>query len=106
MESANKGATVMAEYSQNGTTEPQVFGLALASVIMSSCSILLGPLGFIPGIICGHLARQRAKGNATVKGFGLASAGLIIGYIFLAIFLLMFILYISIQGPDSSVQMR
>src|SRR5580704_12739629 len=52
-------------------------GLAIAS--------LVGCLGFIPGIICGHLARRNIRRDPSLKGGGLAMAGLIISYLSLAI---------------------
>jgi hypothetical protein len=55
-------------------------GLAIASLVCS----LTGCLGFIPGIICGHLARRNIRRDPSLKGGGLALAGLIISYLSLA----------------------
>ena len=55
-------------------------GLALASLICSAGSFILIPFGFIPGIICGHMARRRLAQNPLLRGNGLAKAGLILGY--------------------------
>jgi len=55
--------------------------LAVASLVLSLLSLILGPLGYIPGIICGHLARSRMRRNAWLRGAGFAKAGLIIGYL-------------------------
>jgi hypothetical protein len=49
--------------------------LAIASLI---CSLTC--IGWIPGIICGHLARHKIRHDPTFKGKRLATAGLIIGY--------------------------
>jgi hypothetical protein len=55
-------------------------GLAIASLV---CSLI--PFGFLPGIICGHMASKKIKATPGLQGRGLAKAGLIIGYISLAI---------------------
>jgi len=63
-------------------------GLAIASLILSCSSLCLGPLGFTPGIVCGHLARSKCRNNPSVAGDGLAFAGLIVCYIFAVIFVI------------------
>lgn len=78
----------------NATIERETSGLAIASLILSIASIIIGPFGFIPGIVCGHLAKKKIRLNKSeLKGEGLALSGLIIGYIFLALFTL-FILFV------------
>jgi hypothetical protein len=62
-------------------------GLALASVICSAGSFILIPFGFIPGIICGHMARKRLAHEPLLGGAGLAKAGLILGYVALGLYL-------------------
>ena len=56
--------------------------LAIISFSLALSSLLIGPLGCIPAVICGHIARREDKTQ------GIALAGLIIGYIFLLIFIL------------------
>ena len=51
-------------------------GLAIASLVLS----LIGPVGCIPAVICGHIALAQIGRNAAIKGRGLALAGLIAGY--------------------------
>ena len=68
-------------------------GVAIASLVLSCMSVAIGPFGFIPGIICGHIARSRIRQNPAMGGDGLALAGLIIGYLFLLIMLAVLILY-------------
>ena len=51
-------------------------GLAVASLI---CSVFV-PLGSIPGIICGHLAKARMRRNIFLAGEKMANAGLLISY--------------------------
>ena len=50
--------------------------LAVASLI---CSVFV-PLGSIPGMICGHLARARMRRNIFLEGEKMANAGLLISY--------------------------
>jgi hypothetical protein len=64
-------------------------GLAIASL---ACS-LLGPVFCIPAIICGHLALRRIGDEPTLRGRGIAIAGLVIGYIMLGISLTIMALF-------------
>ena len=52
-------------------------GLAIASLVLA---LALGPFGFIPAVICGHLALRKIEKDMSLRGRGLAIAGLIIGY--------------------------
>lgn len=57
--------------------EPDRFSaLAIASLI---CSVFV-PLGSVPGIICGHMAKARMRRNIFLVGEKLANAGLLISY--------------------------
>jgi hypothetical protein len=64
--------------------------LAIASLALSLSSVLIGPFGFAPGIVCGHLALRRAKRSGSTDGKGLARAGLVVGYMALAVMLALF----------------
>jgi DNA-directed RNA polymerase subunit RPC12/RpoP len=64
------------------TTAQRTSGLAIASLVCSLSS-LITCVGWLPGIICGHLAKSRIRRNPLLKGSGLATAGLIIGYLIL-----------------------
>lgn len=66
---------------QDGVVPVRTSGLAIASLVCS----LLGPVCCIPAIICGHLALRRLAREPALRGYGLAIAGLIIGYIILGI---------------------
>ncbi len=66
-------------------------GLAIASLVCSIGSFLFIPFGFIPGIICGHMAAKRIRREPGLGGRGLAKAGLIIGYISMSLFVLLII---------------
>ena len=56
---------------------------------MAMAAFVCGLLSFIavfpaiPAIICGHMARAQTKRDPTLTGRGLATAGLIIGYLVL-----------------------
>jgi hypothetical protein len=63
-------------------------GLAVASLICSAGSFILIPCGFIPGIICGHLARKLLARDPLRSGSGLAKAGLVLGYVALGLYIL------------------
>ena len=69
----------MSDTTNAGRKEP----LAAVALIASCVGIILGPLGSVPGVICGHIARRRIS-RSGAKGVGLASAALVIGYVFLA----------------------
>jgi hypothetical protein len=65
-------------------------GLAITSLVLGILSfICLGPLTAIPAIICGHIAHSRARREPAIfGGAGLAIAGFVLGYVNLAICLL------------------
>jgi len=67
---------------------PKTSGLAVASLVFSIGSLLIIPFGFIPGIICGHLASKRLAETPAMRGRGMAKAGLIVGYAALALYVL------------------
>ena len=54
--------------------------LAMASLM---CSVFI-PLGFIPGLVCGHIAKARMRRNIFLEGEKLANIGLAISYSMLA----------------------
>ncbi|MCX6930081.1 MAG: DUF4190 domain-containing protein [Verrucomicrobia bacterium] len=73
--------------SPTGQTSAQQNGLAITSFVLGLLSILcLSLFAGIPAIICGHLARTRARrAPAQFGGAGFALAGLILGYVSLVI---------------------
>lgn len=89
---------------QDSPMPTRTSGLAIVSFILSLLSLVLGPLGFIPGIVCGHLARREIKKYPTIRGSGLALAGLIIGYVFFVFFTVMAIInvYVIFFRPRQS----
>jgi hypothetical protein len=70
-------------------------GLAVASLICSCATLLAGPFGAIPGVICGHLARRQMRRDPSLGGRGLATAGLVVGYSLLAVSVLVIGLTVS-----------
>jgi hypothetical protein len=75
-------------------------GLAIASLVFS----LIGPLGCIPAIICGHIALRKIEKGSALRGRGLALAGLIIGYIVLCLFTIPLMLWVSLESTDVPIE--
>jgi DNA-directed RNA polymerase subunit RPC12/RpoP len=69
-------AAAAAAASRPPQTQDRFSALAMASLI---CSVFV-PLGSIPGIICGHMAKARMRRNFFLVGDKMASAGLLISY--------------------------
>ncbi|GAB2513996.1 DUF4190 domain-containing protein [Lysobacter humi (ex Lee et al. 2017)] len=67
---------------------PPTSGLAIASLVLSIMAwVALPLLGGIAGVVCGHLARAEIRrSRGAVEGDGLAVAGLIVGYVNIALF--------------------
>lgn len=71
----------------------------MASLICSIGSlILLPPLGFIPGVICGHAARKRIARNPALGGAGIAKAGLIVGYAVMGVQALALVAFLALAS--------
>ncbi|MHC4460681.1 MAG: DUF4190 domain-containing protein [Planctomycetota bacterium] len=86
LETLRKSVKVDAGPAGPGESKPiSTSGLAIASLVFS----LVGPIGCIPAIICGHLALGKVKKEPAVQGRGLALAGTIIGYIVLGVFIVL-----------------
>jgi hypothetical protein len=67
-------------------------GVAIASLVFS----IVGPITCIPAIVCGHLALRKIRSEPGLRGYGLALAGLIIGYIVLGLSLVLTILVLGV----------
>ena len=77
--------------------------LAIVSLVLSLLGFILG-FTAIGGVICGHIARRQIRERGE-QGDGLALAGLIIGYILIALgvaFVLFFIVLIAVAGVGGS----
>lgn len=106
LETLRKTAKIDVEREIQGKPEPgQTSGLAIASLVFS----VLGPIGSLPAIICGHIALRKIRKEAAVKGRGLALAGLIIGYAVLCLSILvvipMFLLYYGLMYDEAQFSM-
>lgn len=79
-------------------------GIAVASLVLGILGLaLLGPLGSIPAVICGHLALSQFKKNPDGPGGnGLALAGLILGYIQIGLMAVLLPLLAAILLPAIS----
>jgi uncharacterized membrane protein len=61
------------------TPEPETNGLAVASLACGLAQFMFGPLGTIPAIVFGHMARSQIKRTGE-QGAALALAGLVLGW--------------------------
>lgn len=79
-------------------------GVAITSLVLAILGFTcLGPLGFLPAIICGHVGLGKIKRAAgSLGGRGLALSGTIIGYVGLALSLLLLPLYLAMVIPAVS----
>jgi hypothetical protein len=75
-------------------TEP-LATLSLIFSILGLCGFCCGffLMAAIAGIVCGHIALSRIKANPELEGHGLAIAGLVIGYVAIASWLVWILLF-------------
>ncbi|GAB3557270.1 DUF4190 domain-containing protein [Spelaeicoccus albus] len=71
---------------------PPTNTMAVVSLVSSLATLVVG-IGWIPGIICGHMAVRQIQRTGEA-GEGMARAGLIIGYVFGIITVLVILAYI------------
>lgn len=72
-----------------GRTDPfAVWSLVLGIAGFFACWVCCGPLLSIPAVITGHISLSNTKRDPQLEGRGLAIAGLITGYVAIALFLL------------------
>jgi general secretion pathway protein G len=65
-------------------TEPlAIWSLVLSIVSLFACGFIFG----VPGVICGHIALSHIRRNISLRGHGMAVAGLAIGYISILLWL-------------------
>ena len=77
---------------KEGQNEKKSEGLAVASIILSAMSLMIGPFGAIPGIACGIAAKKRIARSPELSGKGLAQAGIIIGAIGMLIYVVLMVI--------------
>jgi hypothetical protein len=69
-------------------TEPlAIWSLVLGIVSLFACGFIFG----VPGVICGHLALSHIRRNTSLRGHGMAVAGLAIGYTSIMLWLIILI---------------
>lgn len=81
---------VPAPYGPTGGTS----GLATASLVLGLLGVVMcfGPVTGIPAVICGHMAKGQIRNSGgTLQGDGLATWGLILGYISIVLSCLFFV---------------
>lgn len=83
-------------------TQKQTIGVAIASLVLGILGLIcIGPLGSIPAIICGHVAKSRINKNPdALTGDGMALAGLILGYVQIGVMVFMLPLMTAIAIPS------
>lgn len=88
------------------TLSPRPSALAIWSLVLGILGVVLlvvciGPLCAIPAIICGHMAYSRIKrSGGALTGEGMALAGLITGYIGIAIGVVLIPFMLAIFVPN------
>ena len=84
------------------TPRPKTSGLAIWSLVLGILSLTcFYILTAVPAVICGHVAWSRIKRSAgALKGEGLALAGLITGYIGIALSVFVLPLMLAIAIPN------
>ncbi len=82
--------------------QKRMAGGAVASLVLGILGMfLIGPLGSIPAVICGHVAKSRIRQNpGGLDGDGLALAGLILGYVQIGLMVVMLPLLTAIALPS------
>src|SRR5437016_4388845 len=82
--------------------QPKNSGLAIASLVLGILSLTCFYLfSGIPAVICGHMAHSRIRrSGGALEGGGLALAGLITGYIGIALSIVIIPLMAAIAIPN------
>lgn len=75
------------------SVETSTSALAIAALILSLFSPGITPF---PAIICGRLALSEIRKNPSLGGVGIAKAGLMIAYFFVAIYIFWFLIVLGI----------
>jgi len=65
--------------------QKKTVGVAIASLVLGISGFVIGLLGAVPAVICGHIAKSKIKKDPeNLAGDGMALAGLLMGYIQIA----------------------
>lgn len=79
-------------------TGPKTNTLAIVSLVASIAGlVILWGIGSIAGVICGHISLGQIKKTGE-QGRGMAVAGLIIGYVGIALAIIGVIIFIAVFG--------
>jgi len=81
---------------------PQTSGMAIGSLIASVLGLIIPIVGGIVGLILGYIAKKQIReSGGTLKGGGLATAGIVIGWIEVALPVLAtcVIVILALMGP-------
>jgi hypothetical protein len=101
------GVTLVSPPAVPHPSMPAVHGgtsqLAVWSLVCG-CVSLLCFITFIPAIILGHMGLAEIRRHPAMGGRGMALAGMIIGYLYLAVFILAFIAGIVLVSLGNNVQ--
>ena len=81
---------------QEAGPQSQTNTLAVISAALSLSSIFT-VIGFIPGIILGHMANREIK-QSTDTGRGWAITGLVVGYVFLALWVALILITVLLTA--------
>ena len=77
---------------------------AIWSLVLSIVSLFCGGFVFgIPGVICGHLALSNIRKNLRPEGRGIAVAGLTIGYVSMALWLVSITLMLGLRANTTAI---
>jgi hypothetical protein len=86
---------------------PEVSALAITSLVLGLTSFFASVFTGVPAVICGHLARARIRrSGGALAGEGLALAGLITGYIGIALFAVMLAIIVPTIGHVKTTAAR
>ncbi|MBM9436647.1 DUF1707 and DUF4190 domain-containing protein [Streptomyces bryophytorum] len=78
---------------------PETNGQAIGSLVCGICAPFTGGLSAIPAVVLGHMARNRIRYTGQ-QGEGMAVAGLVLGYLTLAGFAALIVLFaLFATGP-------
>ena len=73
--------------------------MAIVSLVLGITGYFgLGPLGWIPGAVLGHMARGNIRRDPTLTGDGLAVGGLVMSYIGLALCAVALVIFLLFFG--------
>ncbi len=86
------------------TAQPETNALAIISLVFGILSWILLPfIGSVVAVIAGHRARRQIARDPFQQGDGLALAGLILGWVQLALLLPLLLLFFLFVGAASAI---